>query len=149
MKRRRLLLAAAALPLMARAQTTAKTLRIIVPFPAGGGTDVAARLIADKLRGNYAPAVIVVHEAWGLNGQIKRLVVGAVDGYFSFPVSPAIAVPSKIHSTPNAKFFTDFKGSCYEISTEGEEEFDIRQCKRTANERCGLSPGYISPIEYS
>src|SRR5947208_15589321 len=61
MNRRRLLIAAAALPLAgsAGAQTTAKTLRIIVPFPAGGGTDVLARLIAEKLRGNYAPSVIV------------------------------------------------------------------------------------------
>src|SRR5205085_6311329 len=61
MKRRRLLLAALALPLArsAAAQTTTKPLRIIVPFPAGGGTDVLARLVADKLRGNYAPAVIV------------------------------------------------------------------------------------------
>ena len=53
--------AALALPLTfaARAQTTVKPVRIIVPFPAGGGTDVLARLIADKMRGTYAPAVIV------------------------------------------------------------------------------------------
>jgi tripartite-type tricarboxylate transporter receptor subunit TctC len=60
--RRRLLLAAAgaaAAPWAARAQTTGKSLRIIVPFPAGGGTDVLARIVAEKLRGNYAPAVIV------------------------------------------------------------------------------------------
>jgi len=57
---RRLFLAgAAALALPAWAQTTVKTVRIIVPFPAGGGTDVLARLIADKMRGNYSPAVIV------------------------------------------------------------------------------------------
>jgi tripartite-type tricarboxylate transporter receptor subunit TctC len=30
-----------------------------VPFPAGGGTDVLARIVADKLRGSYAPAVVV------------------------------------------------------------------------------------------
>jgi tripartite-type tricarboxylate transporter receptor subunit TctC len=41
------------------AETTSKTVRIIVPFPAGGGTDVLARIVADKLRGNYAPAAIV------------------------------------------------------------------------------------------
>lgn len=59
--RRRILLAAAgaAAAPWAVAQTTAKNLRIIVPFPAGGGTDVLARIIAEKLRGNYAPAVIV------------------------------------------------------------------------------------------
>jgi tripartite-type tricarboxylate transporter receptor subunit TctC len=59
--RRALLISAIGLALGQRAlaQTTAKPVRIIVPFPAGGGTDVAARLIAEKLRGNYAPSVIV------------------------------------------------------------------------------------------
>ena len=41
------------------AQTTQRPLRVVVPFPAGGGTDVLARVIAEKLRGNYAPSVIV------------------------------------------------------------------------------------------
>ena len=61
MKRRALLLGAASLGLApwALAQTTSKPVRIIVPFPAGGGTDVLARIVAEKLRGNYAPAVIV------------------------------------------------------------------------------------------
>ncbi len=83
MKRRRLLLAAAALPLAAsaRAQTTAKTLRIIVPFPAGGGTDVAARIVADKLRGNYAPAVIVENRV-GASGRtgVEAVARAAPDG---------------------------------------------------------------------
>jgi tripartite-type tricarboxylate transporter receptor subunit TctC len=60
-KRRSFLAAAAALAAapVARAQTVGNTVRIVVPFPAGGGTDVLARLIAEKLRGNYAPAVVV------------------------------------------------------------------------------------------
>ncbi|TMH70496.1 MAG: extra-cytoplasmic solute receptor [Betaproteobacteria bacterium] len=59
--RRTLLLAGGAIALSAKgwAQTTQKTVRIVVPFPAGGGTDVLARIVADKLRGNYAPAAIV------------------------------------------------------------------------------------------
>ncbi|TLY72120.1 MAG: hypothetical protein E6K43_13460 [Gammaproteobacteria bacterium] len=59
--RRQVLLAGAAIALSAKgwAQTTQKTVRIVVPFPAGGGTDVLARIVADKLRGNYAPAAIV------------------------------------------------------------------------------------------
>lgn len=59
--RRDLILGGAALALSRSlgAQTTVKPVRIIVPFPAGGGTDVLARLIADKMRGQYAPAVIV------------------------------------------------------------------------------------------
>ena len=59
MKRRDVLITGLSLAFPAWAQTTVKTVRIIVPFPAGGGTDVLARLIAEKMRGNYAPAVIV------------------------------------------------------------------------------------------
>ena len=59
MNRRDVLIAGLGLTLPAWAQTTVKNVRIIVPFPAGGGTDVLARLIAEKMRGNYAPAVIV------------------------------------------------------------------------------------------
>src|SRR3954465_11192850 len=50
---------AVSLTFRALAQTTVKNVRIIVPFPAGSGTDVLARLIAEKMRGTYAPAVIV------------------------------------------------------------------------------------------
>jgi tripartite-type tricarboxylate transporter receptor subunit TctC len=45
--------------LKAFAQTLSKPVRVIVPFPAGGGTDVLARIVAEKLRGTYAPSVIV------------------------------------------------------------------------------------------
>jgi len=60
--RRKILFAAAAATLAGRAwgQGTPRPVRIIVPFPAGGSTDVLARLIADKMRSNnYAPSVIV------------------------------------------------------------------------------------------
>ena len=40
-------------------QVTHKPVHLIVGFPAGGGTDVIARLIAEKLRSGYAPTVIV------------------------------------------------------------------------------------------
>jgi tripartite-type tricarboxylate transporter receptor subunit TctC len=65
MKRRAFLLAPLALA-PARgllAQTTATTLRIIVPAPAGSSADAVARLLADKLKGNYAPAVTVENVA--------------------------------------------------------------------------------------
>ena len=56
--RRQLLLATLAALISARVwgtdTTTTKPVRIIVPFPAGGGTDVLARIIGEKLRGNYA-----------------------------------------------------------------------------------------------
>ena len=33
--------------------------RIIVGFPAGGGTDIASRILAERLRGTYASTVLV------------------------------------------------------------------------------------------
>jgi tripartite-type tricarboxylate transporter receptor subunit TctC len=43
----------------ARAQVLKKPVHIIVGFPAGGGTDVIARILADRLRGPYASTVLV------------------------------------------------------------------------------------------
>ena len=76
--RRRWLLAGAALGCSPSlfAQTIGSTLRIVVPFPAGGGTDVLARIIAEKLRGNYAPAVVVENRV----GASGRTGVEAVKG---------------------------------------------------------------------
>jgi tripartite-type tricarboxylate transporter receptor subunit TctC len=37
----------------------------VVGFPAGGATDVIARLLAERLRGRYAPAVIVENKPGG------------------------------------------------------------------------------------
>ena len=68
--RRNLLAAAAAAAVSPGiwAQTTKKTLRIVVPFPAGGGTDVLARIVAEKLKDNYAPAVIIENKV-GASGR--------------------------------------------------------------------------------
>ena len=41
------------------AQAIKKPVRIIVGFPAGGGTDVIARILAERLRGPYASTVLV------------------------------------------------------------------------------------------
>jgi tripartite-type tricarboxylate transporter receptor subunit TctC len=43
----------------ARAAAIDKLVHIIVGFPAGGGTDIAARVLAEALRGTYAANVIV------------------------------------------------------------------------------------------
>jgi tripartite-type tricarboxylate transporter receptor subunit TctC len=57
-----------------RAQTVSRTARIIVGFPAGGSSDVVARLYADRLRGIYAPNLIVE----GRVGAAGRIAVEAV-----------------------------------------------------------------------
>ncbi len=53
-------LAALALPaLPARAQTVSRNARVVIGFPAGGSSDIVARLYAERLRGIYAPNLIV------------------------------------------------------------------------------------------
>ena len=45
--------------------------RVVVPFPAGGSTDALARIMAEKLKGGYAPATIVENRV----GAAGRLAV--------------------------------------------------------------------------
>ncbi len=52
------LIAAGAAP-RARAQAINKVVHIVVGFPAGGGTDIVARVLAEALRGSYAASIIV------------------------------------------------------------------------------------------
>lgn len=58
-----------------------KPLKIIVGFPAGGASDVMARLLADQLRGDYAPTVLVDNKA-GAGGRLAAQAVksGDADG---------------------------------------------------------------------
>ena len=58
----------------ARAQTVKKPVHIIVGFPAGGGTDVTARVLAQALQGAYASTVIVENKP----GASARLAVDYV-----------------------------------------------------------------------
>ncbi len=53
-----------------------KPLRIVVGFPPGGATDIVARLLAEQLRGTYAPSVIVDNRA-GAGGRIGAQAVKA------------------------------------------------------------------------
>lgn len=53
----------------ARAQAPLRQLTIVVGFPPGGGTDAAARVIAEGLRGRYAETVLVENKA-GAAGRI-------------------------------------------------------------------------------
>src|SRR3954470_16350658 len=78
MLNRRHLLAASATSLFAAglkrpalAQAVKKPVHLIVGFPAGGGTDVTARVLAEALRGAYASTVLVENKP----GASARLAV--------------------------------------------------------------------------
>ncbi len=78
-----LVLLAAGVAPSARAETfPSRTITLIVPFPPGGSTDVAARIMADKMGASLGQPVIV-ENVGGAGGSIGvgRLAHAAPDGY--------------------------------------------------------------------
>lgn len=85
LKRALVALAALALPALAGAQDAdypSKVIRIVVPYGAGGSTDVLARIVAQRLTDRLGKPVIVENRA-GANGVIGSDAVAksAPDGY--------------------------------------------------------------------
>ena len=83
MQRRQLLLGAAALPFAARAQAwPARPVRLIVPFPPGGTTDVVTRLIATELGKGLGQTVVVENKPGaGTVIGVDAAAKSAPDGY--------------------------------------------------------------------
>jgi tripartite-type tricarboxylate transporter receptor subunit TctC len=59
-----------------------RTIKLVVPFPAGGATDNAARLVAQRLQTALGQSVIIENQA-GAGGTIgtKQAAIAAPDGY--------------------------------------------------------------------
>ena len=72
----------AALPATAQTTYPAKTIRIVVPYTAGGGTDIVARIIAQKLGEAWGQQVIADNRP-GASGMIAGEIVSKSppDGY--------------------------------------------------------------------
>ncbi len=60
---------ALASPTLRQALAQGKTARLVVPFPAGGGTDAAARVTAERIRSEY-PAGLLVENRSGASGRV-------------------------------------------------------------------------------
>ena len=94
---------ATAFPLHLLAQESARQVGITVAFPAGGATDILARLVADGLRRNYAPTVVVENRP-GAGGRIGTEYVknGRNDGSVLLftPAFPLLIFPQVYKNLP-------------------------------------------------
>jgi len=98
-----LTVAAVASMLFAAAPTRAqpypnKLIRIVAPFPAGGPTDGAARLIADRLAAVLGQTIVVENRPGGAGGTVgvKSVASADPDGYTLLftPPGPLVAAPA-------------------------------------------------------
>ena len=83
----------------------AKTIRIIVPFPPGGGNDIMGRIIAAKLTerfGHQTGRQAIVENRPGADGIIGSDVVAksAPDGYTLLIISVSYAMNAALHKLP-------------------------------------------------
>ena len=78
-----------------------KPIRLIVPFAAGGGTDIVARVIAQKLNASFKQPVIVDNRAGGGGTVGAETTVRAVpDGYTVILMSGSYATNAAIYKLP-------------------------------------------------
>jgi tripartite-type tricarboxylate transporter receptor subunit TctC len=86
-----------------------RPIKIVVPFPPGGATDIIARVIAQKLTEQMGPPVIVENKA-GANGNIAAEFVAKAqpDGYTLLYNTSSIALSPALYKKLNYDVRTDF-----------------------------------------
>src|SRR5262245_64994099 len=93
----------------ARAEYPERQITMIVCFPAGGGTDIAARLINTQL-GEALGKPVIVENRGGAGGSIGTAAVAraAPDGYTLLVCSSAFVVNPSLYANVTYDPFKDF-----------------------------------------
>lgn len=93
-------LALAAGPVAAQQNWPAKAIRVIVPFTAGGGTDIATRVVMEKVSQQLGASIVIENRGGG-GGTIGTDVVAKADadGYVFGVVSASHAVNPSFYDT--------------------------------------------------
>ncbi len=85
-------------PVIAQQDFPSKPVRLIVPFAPGGGTDIVARMLAQKLTASFKQSVIVDNRAGG-GGQIgiETAVRSVPDGYTTILMSGSYTTNAAVY----------------------------------------------------
>src|SRR5215217_7178482 len=86
-----------------------RSIRMIVPFAAGGGVDTLGRLVAEKLQAKFGQPVVIENRA-GANGTIggQGVMQAAPDGYTILFTSVTHAMAKLVMAKPPYDPLTDF-----------------------------------------
>lgn len=96
-----MLLLGAAIPATAQQAYPAKPVRLVVPYPPGGGGDLHGRLIAEKLGGLLGQNVVVENRSGGSGTTGSDYVAKAApDGYTILVNTNALAVSQALGKSP-------------------------------------------------
>jgi tripartite-type tricarboxylate transporter receptor subunit TctC len=113
----------------------AKQVRLVLPFPPGGGSDIIARVVAQKLTGSLGQPVIVDNRA-GASGNIAAEIVAKspADGYTllfgnsSLSISPAVF--QKLNYDPVRDLVPISMASSYPFALAVHPSLPVRSVKQ-------------------
>jgi tripartite-type tricarboxylate transporter receptor subunit TctC len=98
-----------AIPVFAQAQYPVKPLRLIVPYPPGGGTDTLARLLVQKLSEALGQQVVLDNRPGaGANIGVEVAAKSPPDGYTLLLATIANAISASLYSKLNYDLVKDF-----------------------------------------
>jgi tripartite-type tricarboxylate transporter receptor subunit TctC len=111
-----------------------RTVRVVLPFPAGGGSDLIGRLVAQKLSGALGQPVVVDNRA-GASGNIAAELVAKAtpDGYTllfgnsSLSISPAVY--QKLNYSPTQDLMPISMASSYPFALAVHPSLPVRSVK--------------------
>src|SRR5688500_7667160 len=86
-----------------------RPVRMILPFPPGGGTDILGRLIAERLSAGIGQPVVTENRG-GAGGNVgaEAAARAAPDGYTIVLVAPSLAISPTLYSKINYDPVKDF-----------------------------------------
>jgi len=86
-----------------------RPVRMLVPFPAGGGADITARIVAEKLSDALKTQVIVDNRA-GAGGNVAGVIAARApaDGYTVYTITASTAVNAALYTQLGYDLMRDF-----------------------------------------